>query len=217
MRAWDRLEGEPERWYARFIDFFVPQGPDRTMEEAYRQWRKSASKPDKKSRPPVGWSDAARIWRWRDRAADWDAAQRQQALDETEKERTEMFKRHIKTSLGLQNAALAKLKKILGDPEKGIPGEWESMTPDQVLRFLEKGIALERQARGEPEQIVKHSGMVFTGPVSTSELADMSDEELDEHIERLGRVASRLSEASTRSGVAGEGTPSDEDTAEPDL
>ena len=43
-QPWDQQPGEPVRWYNRFDAFYRPQGPDRTLEEAWRGWARSQAK-----------------------------------------------------------------------------------------------------------------------------------------------------------------------------
>ena len=80
-RPWDRQDGEPARWYARFL-VYMELGPARTLAEAYANTLEKAGKgrkstrPDGKLRPSGGWNTASRKYRWRERTLAWDAEQR---------------------------------------------------------------------------------------------------------------------------------------------
>ena len=65
-KLWDQLPGEPNRWYGRF-QVFLRQGPARTLKSAATACGRGES---------GGWSSQSRTWHWHERAAAWDAHQR---------------------------------------------------------------------------------------------------------------------------------------------
>ena len=72
--AWDQREGEPPRWYGRFL-IYLELGPARSLREACRV-------ANRKTRQQVhcaygSWCDQARRWAWRERATAWDMEQRE--------------------------------------------------------------------------------------------------------------------------------------------
>lgn len=68
-QVWEREEGEPGNWYARF-EVYRLLGPGRTLEAAYREIGGLG-------RPGHAWRKAAVRWRWRERAEAWDASERE--------------------------------------------------------------------------------------------------------------------------------------------
>ena len=73
-RVWERREGEPGRWYGRFL-IYLELGPARSLREACRV-------ANRKTREQVhcaygSWCDQARRWEWRERATAWDIEQRE--------------------------------------------------------------------------------------------------------------------------------------------
>ncbi len=195
MNEWDMKPGEPERWYSRFRAFYLIQGPERTVEEAYRQWLASSTKNIKSIRPTPGWRHIARDWRWKERAAAWDESNRAKALKETQDEIVEMHKRHINASLGLQNVAFKKIKKIIGDPDQGDPGEWDGLSPGQALMFLRQGVDMELRARGEPTEITEQKMSGLLAQVGLTDILEMDEQELDEQIARYRKLDARLASA----------------------
>lgn len=67
IHSWDKQVGEPNRWYQRFTAFRL-QGPGRSIEST---WAADA-KQSKSKRPSSRWYEIVKLWRWQDRAADWD-------------------------------------------------------------------------------------------------------------------------------------------------
>jgi hypothetical protein len=150
-QPWHRQKGEPARWYYRFIQYYVPQGPERTFEKAHDLWAEDTNH-SVEGRPSASWTSIPRRWDWIERAAAWDQAVAERALEKTEKEREDMLAKHIRSGLALQQVALNKLRMILeGDPENGIAPQWDQLSAMQMLSLLDKGIAIERQARGMPQ------------------------------------------------------------------
>lgn len=180
-QPWHREVGEPARWYARFKMFYLVQGTDRTIEQAYRLWLEDSAKNLKSQRPTKQWSTMSRLWRWKERALAWDQSLTDQVLEKTEKERLEMQERLVKTGLGLQNAAVQRLQKILGDPDNGDPGEWETLTVKEMLALLEKGFALEGRGRGLPDGTFDlTSGGKPIGPISITNILAIKPDDIDE-------------------------------------
>lgn len=167
MKPWHRQIGENNRWYSRFRDFFMVQGPDRSLDEAFRLWQKSVGRSSVRGKATTSWLKMAKQDNWRERAAQWDEEQRQKAFASVEDERTDMLKRHIQLGIAIQNAALQKLRRIIGDPQSGMPGEWDTLSPSQVLAFLEKGVEIERQARGEPSDHIHLSGQMLDAAIES--------------------------------------------------
>lgn len=78
MRAeWDRENGEPLRWFARF-DAYRLLGSSRSIEAAFRQVRVTDGLHGE--RPGAIWYEMARRWRWAERAEAWDAHMRAELM-----------------------------------------------------------------------------------------------------------------------------------------
>jgi hypothetical protein len=69
-----RLDGEPARWYSRFIAFAL-LGPGRSVLAAYNAARARESPRKPAASAPRSWKSAAAAWRWQERAGTWDAAE----------------------------------------------------------------------------------------------------------------------------------------------
>lgn len=83
-QPWEALPGEPVRWYARFETYRM-LGAHRTLEAAYRLCaeREGLSA----ARPGAAWYAAAQQWRWEERAAAWDAVERERLRAHEEERR----------------------------------------------------------------------------------------------------------------------------------
>ncbi len=72
-RPWDRQDGEPAKWYARFL-LYLELGPGRALAEAYTDVQEKAGKggkcpgPSGWLRPNGSWGKIAGQYRWRERA-----------------------------------------------------------------------------------------------------------------------------------------------------
>ena len=69
-KPWDRMQGEPFDWHARF-QIYRDQGPSRSLAKAYREWTDSSGKPSKTTKAK------AKEWRWEERALAFDQHQRE--------------------------------------------------------------------------------------------------------------------------------------------
>lgn len=80
--VWMQFADEPNTWYDRFSQYYLPLGPGRTLLQAYIAFTKATDE-DKSTlmtvRPPMSapptWTDASRMWDWRKRGTAWDASQ----------------------------------------------------------------------------------------------------------------------------------------------
>lgn len=83
-QAWQRKEDEPNLWFQRF-EFFLRQGPDRSLLGTVKAWESTKANNDQKPRKvqkrqtriyvPGSWRDAAEKWNWIERAAAYDRFQ----------------------------------------------------------------------------------------------------------------------------------------------
>lgn len=72
---WERLPGEPARWFARF-EAFRALGPHRSLLATYNAEREEARNSAAQT-VPATWRERAEEWRWRERAEAFDAHERQ--------------------------------------------------------------------------------------------------------------------------------------------
>jgi len=74
MEQWERLDGEPEVAYARFL-LYRNLGPARTLEAAYSISCRAKAKDSTKRHIPGSWGEECARYSWRERATAWDIAQ----------------------------------------------------------------------------------------------------------------------------------------------
>ena len=101
---WSRLDGEPARWFDRF-EIYRMLGPNRTIEAAYRVAL------GKISRPGGTWHGAAKRWRWKARAAAWDAQGWQAASAAEELRRRSARERRLLIIAAMREQALSALRR----------------------------------------------------------------------------------------------------------
>ncbi len=70
--VWQQQPNEPNRWYGYFIHY-LKSGLRRSLRSAYRDVTGGGT-------PSRSWRDAYHRWRWKDRAEQWDAWQRENDL-----------------------------------------------------------------------------------------------------------------------------------------
>lgn len=81
-KPWERLEGEPSRWFQRF-EMYRLQGNTRSIEAVYRSECEASGRAVK--RPSHIWYKRADEWQWKTRAAAWDQYLIDQAAAEVER------------------------------------------------------------------------------------------------------------------------------------
>lgn len=155
---WRQMEGEPWFWFQRFIKYFLPLGPGRSLIKAYETMvgvefpevaeARRLNEPKKKKATNL-WSKRAREWNWRERSKAYDKFTYSEALQEVDKARVTLLRSADKAALtlvgALTNARLcvAASKEILD--RVGLPG-----TTNVGLGPIEKFTADEfRQAESE--------------------------------------------------------------------
>jgi hypothetical protein len=167
---WEQQPGEPTRWYARFERFRLA-GSSRSLLGIVNAERQEKGKRPTRS-VSQAWAQAAKHWRWRERADTWDAHERLKARAAHTQQIEEMNRRHVQEARGLQSAAIGRLKSL----------NLEQMSPAEVLRFMVAAAKLERTALGEPESIEeqRHTGAGGGAVIFTLEDAVRADQELEE-------------------------------------
>lgn len=73
-QSWERMAGEPERWFRRF-DAFRLLKPVRSVSAIFQQEEKAKNSEKQRRVPPGEWHKQARRWKWEERAAAFDAYQ----------------------------------------------------------------------------------------------------------------------------------------------
>jgi hypothetical protein len=146
---YDQQPGEPMLWFARF-EAFRRLGPGRSILAVYNAEPGKARKGPADSAPGA-WKQAAAEWRWSERAEAWDQAQLRTARGEESEALAEMRRRHMAQGQGLQKGGAVALTTLLADKER-----LAALPVRDLIALIQAGTALERQARGEPDQVLKH-------------------------------------------------------------
>lgn len=171
---WMQMAGEPELWFFRFVNYFLPLGGGRNLLQAcilgkitedpsrleeYKLARKQSSDPE--------WSKKAHEWRWIERAQAYDAFQYQEALASVADARIKILKNAAAAaealidSLKSPRLAVAAAKEILD--RAGLPATTvvqHQITPysaDEYSSAAEEVRAWEAQMRQPPKPIEPNS------------------------------------------------------------
>jgi hypothetical protein len=143
--VWDRQENEPLRWYARY-EVFRLRGPGRSFLGAYNQWRVENGK-KVSTGTPVCWQEAAKKWRWKERAEAWDLSEleirRQQEEQRWRERRIEQKDKEWAAAQGLLEKAnqmmqaLRVARTVVEDEGRTIIIEPVDWGPSDLARFLD--------------------------------------------------------------------------------
>lgn len=165
-QVWQRMPQEPTLWYTRFSKYFLPMGPSRSLFPCYQRWRSEESDKGPLSpgniKAPDGWTQTASRWRWRERAAEYDAylLDKQRTQDETEV--AAMLSRQRTTGRKMQELAVRRLIEI--------EANLSLLNATEARKYLTEGAHLEREARGLPGTVVQTNvGLVATPQVSLAD------------------------------------------------
>lgn len=165
--AWDRLPDEPALWHRRLLRF-CELGGARTIIAVENEYRAKKGL-RKRVRISQNWYEAAKKYRWAERATAYDNWVAEQWSREVQASVIQTRRNHL---------AAARLAIKLGyegirslDPTK--------LSPKELLALLSFGIALELRSLGEPETVEETritgpgggsaGGAVFYIPVSGRE------------------------------------------------
>lgn len=120
---WERLEGEPNRWWQRFERFRVV-GPDRSILAVFNEWRLAKSRNVSRSAPKT-WRERALEWQWRERAEAWDEHCRARASAEAEAERLRIlstgYAQQHERVRSLDGVAALLLEELRDDDKRWLP------------------------------------------------------------------------------------------------
>lgn len=143
MADWDRLEteGETGRWFDRF-ERFRAAGPGRTLLGALHGEEADRGGERRSARLPGAWDRAAAKWRWRERAAAWDAEQARLAREAEAGELEARRRSWLERGRELQEKAADRLERMNA----------EEISPRDMLAMMEAGVKLERLALGLAEE-----------------------------------------------------------------
>ncbi len=188
-KEWDRKDGEPLIWFARF-ERFRKDGTTRSLTRLYNFYRNS---PKKSDNAPMLWREIAKKWDWRARAEAWDEAEIERQRREEKKER-EQERRARVTMLQAMRGKVAEAMQGL------IPA---SATWGDVTRALHVVTEQLRTEFGEPPVGANWNVNV--------DLSQLTDEQIDRLAsgENPARVLASAGASRTRATetATGEGAP----------
>lgn len=144
MDAWAQQPKEPGHWYDR-LERFRLLGPGRSIEVVFRQERTAG-------RPSKHWYEAAKRWRWVERAEAWDGANREEIRAAEADRRFDAREKRLAEEETLRAGMFAALSKI----------EWGKLEQAQALGLLPQLrifysdlIKAERLEYGEATEVTK--------------------------------------------------------------
>ncbi len=170
---WHRRKeiGEPLNAYHAFTHFRDLPPNARSVDAAHRQHRTHC-----RNLPANDGVEAPGIWRkwknsyfWLDRVEAYDVSIDEEARAKRLKDILAMNERHAAIATAVQSKVIARLNDI----------KPEALSAGQLIIWLRDAAIIERRARGEATDIVRHEG-----PGAAVDLSALSDDEL-EQFERL--------------------------------
>ena len=157
-KPWDQMEGEPDKWYARF-QIYLELGVTRTVRAAST----AAGRQARGVPLPMGgvWSDNSRRWRWRERAHAWDVFQRDLLALSERNSRLALHSRRVERMEDYLDAICEVLDTAnITAADEQLAREWLP----QMRAFLRDLLVAERQEfeRGDYERNDPDSCLVIT-------------------------------------------------------
>ncbi len=126
--AWDRREGEPARWYARFEAYRLA-GPSRSYLATYNAERSKRSPGRPQAfRVPSSWRAAAQKWEWQARAEAWDAEAQACARASHEQDREEDHRLRLEILKAFRVKLVQALQKL--DPASA---DWRDVSAGLLM------------------------------------------------------------------------------------
>jgi hypothetical protein len=142
MALWERQKKESEPAYEAFwIYCITPKGEKRSYVSVAGKLRKSAALIRR-------WANR---WGWEDRVIAYDNHLLQEEIDALKKDRIAAAKRHASIARSMQTKLIHRLNKL----------KPEELTPKEITSWLETAVKIERQALGEPTELIAQE---FSGP-----------------------------------------------------
>lgn len=138
VKSWERQPKESAQAYEAF-DLYLKMGTERSC-------RKVAQELSKSDTIIRRWSSA---WSWQKRVRDHDTELARIEFAEAQKAVKKMRERQIQTAMLLQKKAVKALDKLKA----------ETLTPQEILRFISEGAKLETANRAaEAQQVAEAAG-----------------------------------------------------------
>jgi hypothetical protein len=237
---WERQSWESATSFSYFHTYYLSQPPLRSVADAYRKWEADSKKGDsggaknKKGqtvRPSNGFSRLAQAKNasgelvhpdavgWEVRARAWDDHLAAIDRERWAKRRAEWAEQEWDTSQKLLEKARQMLtfpivKTTVNNGQTTIePAEWRM---GDVAKMAETASKLARLSSALPTEMTKieHGGAILTGDISS--VRNMSEDELNDQIERLSRAAFSAGKGAIADPVAGTGEAAESKTERDD-
>jgi hypothetical protein len=190
-QVWDRREGEPLKWYARFDLFRLMKPWKRSINAVYEQ---EVKEKQGKTSTKIGpeWYEAAKEWKWQERAEAWDIYRRNERdrlliLEEEEILKSEYAVMHKRVEL--LNRKAKQLEEITDNQEEIWVPDVKSIGTgpnaqrvdlvqfnDSAFRELREFLTDIADEKGERVKMTKqeHSGSIDIAGASESLFAKMA-------------------------------------------
>jgi len=201
-QIWEQQPGEPTRWYDRFHRYML-DGRRRAILQVYlAEWRREKAR---KGAPPQAieamrqpatipgaWGQVVAAWAWRERAAAWDAYQRQIEDDEFAEERRADRRARIQLNRGLRGWAAANIPYLPRGPERcltcdhGRDQHRRVPTPEGMVDTCVEGCTCTKYI---PSGEIDVFAVIKAAQVSTQELRKEYGDEPAQRLEHSGTMA----------------------------
>jgi len=142
-RVWDRMKDEPAKSWHGFVKY-------RDMSEEGRSIAAVAAL--NKTNIAV-YLKLATEWRWADRLRAWDAELHRVMLVRAKEARKKAEKNQIALAHRMQKLGASELEKVAEMAAKNPAAP--IMKPTEILSFIQQGVDMERQALGQPDEVIQ--------------------------------------------------------------
>jgi hypothetical protein len=144
MISFERLPDEPVKAFSAFTIF--RDMPNRSIERAYHSFLSAQGKPPKP--PPGQWTDWSTKWQWRERAAEYVAAQDKQILEMRQQRRKEQEQVRLDREMQLPDQFWEHSKKMLRLIDKMMQAPVTDVVQDREETVDGKVIRTQHKVKG---------------------------------------------------------------------
>jgi hypothetical protein len=170
LKPWHRQPSESRKAYHAFVHYRDQLSWERTIDKAYTGHRSTCQKavnPLLTLRASPEWRAWALRFNWTARADAHDAELQEIDRQRRAREIDQMNERHAVLAVALQNQVVGSLQKLV-ETNRTL-----ELTPSQLALLSDKATTIERRARGQATEILRHDERQGTGtPLDLSKLTD---------------------------------------------
>jgi hypothetical protein len=151
---WEQGDDEPANWYGRFYDHFLPLGPERNLDHAYRSFCEKAPEGPRRPRratsyrAPGAWKKAAAEYAWYSRARSWDEEQRRAERQIERQAHQDAVKKANERHQNLVKSRFNAMARVVLSPDR--QAKWDQMSVSEERQWMLTLIQTDRMLLSQP-------------------------------------------------------------------